>query len=260
MTPIQPPDPFQQQQLANKYFEQKGHLNLFGRQVVVENDRLVEKNPGLVTKIKALFGQGPAASKAIKTHCNDKLDQKIYSAATQDFQNANDRINMINTNPPFWQLKKEPTTGTAWIHIACETGDLNAVNAILKQAGDTKIEVVNLTKKDGMTPLMIAAKNGNKEIVTALLTARPQLKDQNSFTNAFHLACTNDHLEIVQQLIDTDLEVVNRRDEKGNNSMHWAILKNNKPLFDLLKETGARIDDTDQFLADIRKLSQNVAP
>ena len=97
----------------------------------------------------------------------------------------------------FSQKEFPETSGEYLLHGVCRLGSLHAARKIVEKYPATNVDI---TRKDGKTALVLAAKFGHLEIVKWLirdLGANLLLADM--FDNTFlHHACREGHLEIVQ--------------------------------------------------------------
>ncbi|STX28546.1 ankyrin repeat-containing protein [Legionella beliardensis] len=96
------------------------------------------------------------------------------------------------------------------LFLACQKGNLNAVQTLLNEKGID----INQAEESKKTPLYIACQNGYLDIVQALLSKENininQVDEDN--TTPLHIACENGYLTIVEELlkkkeaIDVNLE------------------------------------------------------
>ena len=83
-------------------------------------------------------------------------------------------------------LNIQTTMGSSALYIAAQVGNDNVVLAMLEEdSGATSLDV-NLPKKGGVTPLMIAAKKGHLRVVTLLLkTSKFKFKCHSNGVSVF---------------------------------------------------------------------------
>ena len=86
------------------------------------------------------------------------------------------------------------------LHLLCENGNIEELK---KQV--IKGEDINSLNESGMTPLMVAAKNGKKELVLFLLEsgANIEIKDNDNKT-AYLYAKESNHDELFVKILSYD--------------------------------------------------------
>nr|XP_047128806.1 transient receptor potential cation channel subfamily A member 1-like isoform X2 [Hydra vulgaris]XP_047128807.1 transient receptor potential cation channel subfamily A member 1-like isoform X2 [Hydra vulgaris] len=110
----------------------------------------------------------------------------------------------------------------------------------------SKYDISNLLEefdKHEMTPLHIAAKKGNENIVQSLLSlgARIDAKSHENLT-PLHLAARSGHSRIVQILLSNVLSIVNDLDDFSNTPLHLAAIEGHVKIVEMLIEAGSAID------------------
>ncbi|KAL7069875.1 hypothetical protein ACQ4LE_010880 [Meloidogyne hapla] len=132
------------------------------------------------------------------------------------------------------------STGRKAVHYAAASGHYEFVKTEIA-ANHSLVYVVD---DDHWTILMIAASAGQLEIVRLLLSyskddfmlSFPQRhinhKNKTGQT-ALHYACSKDHVQIVQELLDKGADI-NAPDERGATPLHRAASKGNKRTVNLL--------------------------
>ncbi|XP_046362672.1 putative ankyrin repeat protein RF_0381 [Haliotis rufescens] len=105
------------------------------------------------------------------------------------------------------------------LHYACQVGDMEAARQFLSLGED-----INGRGELGMTPLMLAAKYGHKELFDLLVSkgADLRLKCINGDT-ILHQACSVD-VEIVKYVLSQDVVDINSRGSDGMTPMLWAAV------------------------------------
>ena len=109
---------------------------------------------------------------------------------------------------------------------------------------------VNIKDNDGMTPLLFAIKNGLKDIVHLILNnhkVRVHTLDNNGMTPLLY-AIKNGNTEIVRFILDTHGVDVNRKDKNGMTPLMYAIRRGNKDIVHLLRnnlQVNVNIKDDD---------------
>lgn len=95
------------------------------------------------------------------------------------------------------------------------------------------------TVRNGMTPLMVAALNGESAIITLLLRAGADINRCNDDGNlALWFACVGNHPTIAQQLIDHGADI-NNQNVNGATCLIYAASAGKSELVTLLVEAGA---------------------
>uniref|UniRef100_A0A8C5PX78 Ankyrin repeat domain 27 n=1 Tax=Leptobrachium leishanense TaxID=445787 RepID=A0A8C5PX78_9ANUR len=100
---------------------------------------------------------------------------------------------------------------------------------------------VNVTSRDGFTPLHIAAMQGHSMLVSLLLKHGANVDAKN--TNRalpLHLACRSGHLEVVKFLIDYSMGK-NKKDMGGNTPLIYACTGGHVHIAAVLLEHGASV-------------------
>ncbi|MGC6366879.1 MAG: ankyrin repeat domain-containing protein [Candidatus Marinamargulisbacteria bacterium] len=133
------------------------------------------------------------------------------------------------------------------LHIAAEEGNLDIVQALIKYGAD-----VNAKDEDEETPLHIAAEKGCVDIVKALIKNGA---DVNAKTNYYffpniaktplHIAAEEGNLNIVQVLIKSGGDV-NAKDQYGETPLHKAA-RNDHNVSKTLIAAGADVNAKDDF-------------
>lgn len=120
---------------------------------------------------------------------------------------------------------------------ACEAGKISEIALFLSSGMD-----INTSDERHWTPLMIAAHNGNEEMVELLLKsgADIQHKDIGGY-NPLHWAALNGHERIVKLLIDK-LADVNARSKHGWTALLQAATRGHLAVCKILIEKGAGIN------------------
>ena len=114
------------------------------------------------------------------------------------------------------------------LHAASWEGHYDVVNLLLK---DGRINPQDKTKEayqhdeanqEGSTPLMMAANNGNEQVLRALIKdGRSDLDATFDGKNLIHLAASNGHAKVVRTLLDIGVDV-NTRMKDGCTALYLA--------------------------------------
>lgn len=121
-----------------------------------------------------------------------------------------------------------------------EKNDIKTVQDYLAKGFD-----VNAKNRFGETALMIAAQNGNKNIVEMLIASGANVNAQNSYgsTALIKATCLHEN-EVVELLLDHGA-AINAQSEDGNTALMWAANNAYNDMLELLLERGAAIDARD---------------
>ncbi|XP_055087022.1 kinase D-interacting substrate of 220 kDa B isoform X1 [Periophthalmus magnuspinnatus] len=123
-----------------------------------------------------------------------------------------------------------------------EEENLPAIKAHLDKFRD-----VDSRSDNGQTPLMVAAEQGNLEIVQELIRrgANVNLDDIDSWTSLI-CAAKEGHIEVVQELLENGANL-EHRDMGGWTALMWAAYKGRTEVARLLLEKGANPNITGQY-------------
>ncbi|XP_067685419.1 putative ankyrin repeat protein RF_0381 [Haliotis asinina] len=143
-------------------------------------------------------------------------------------------------------------TGAATLIDVCRNGDLHQVKNILSQGTAN----INARGKHGMTPAMIAAKEGHKEILEVLVKKGSDLSllddDEN---NILHLASNEGHLEIVKYIYSLNIVDIEIREVHGYTPIMLAALFGQTRVFLFLAKMGADLSLWSDLTENILHLS-----
>lgn len=107
-------------------------------------------------------------------------------------------------------------------------------------------DVVNVNKcnVDGYAPIHVASKHGRTEILRLILDygAKVNKKTYNNSKSALHLACINNKIDAMRELLkcgDCDIDI---KDCNGDTPLHDAVHFNNEKIVDILLINGANLN------------------
>lgn len=125
----------------------------------------------------------------------------------------------------------------AQIHDAVSDGNLEAVMALL----DEDPALINGRNTDGMTPLNLAAINGNYEIVKELLrrNADIHIGDADN-SQPIHLAAISGNVQIVELILASGADI-NEQDNNGTTPLGFAVGRRQTDMARYLLEKGADV-------------------
>ncbi|XP_071095403.1 serine/threonine-protein phosphatase 6 regulatory ankyrin repeat subunit B-like [Haliotis cracherodii] len=148
--------------------------------------------------------------------------------------------------------------GNNILHVACLGGHVNIVKHVLKK----DFVGVNSRGHDGRTPLMVAARNGHKEVFDLLVRKGCDLSlVDDEANNILHLACIGRHMTIVKDILSHDIVDVNSRGQRGRTPLMLAAMKGHNEVFDLLVNKGsvvALVDDDGNNILHLACFGRNV--
>ncbi|XP_046346164.2 ankyrin repeat domain-containing protein 50-like [Haliotis rufescens] len=123
------------------------------------------------------------------------------------------------------------------LHLACLCGQIEVVKYVLSQ----DIVDINSRGRKRKTPVMLAARNGHKEVVELLVKkgADLSLAYNAAGSNVLHVACFKGHVDVVKYLLSQDTVDVNSRGWKKRTPMMRAAEKGHKEIVELLVNKGA---------------------
>ncbi|KAF0684906.1 Aste57867_23150 [Aphanomyces stellatus] len=121
------------------------------------------------------------------------------------------------------------------LHVAAQNGLTVIVHYLILDAN------INCQRKDGATPLFLAAERGHHGIVDLLLSenADPNLATSEGYT-PLSIACATQQLNIIQELLDADADV-NMQPEDGASPLYTAAKLGHADVVRLLLRT-AHVD------------------
>lgn len=90
---------------------------------------------------------------------------------------------------------------------------------------------------EGVTPLMLAARNADSKSMEVLLKARAniEMKDNNGAT-ALHYAILSGNIEVVEWLVESIKQDLNIKDQQGNGVLSYALRSENIKMVQWLKQ------------------------
>ena len=117
---------------------------------------------------------------------------------------------------------------------AAERGDSSSVVSLLQRGMD-----INTADRDGNTLLMIAARNGNLELMSFLVGNRAAINQRNRFGDtAILLAAIKGSVAGVELLHKSGAQL----DPSGWTALHYAVFSENTDLLVWLLKSGSKLD------------------
>ncbi|XP_046572753.1 ankyrin-1-like [Haliotis rubra] len=100
------------------------------------------------------------------------------------------------------------TNGKNILHYACAGGHVDMIKYVLSLS---KVDI-DSTANAGLTPVMVAASLGNREMFDILMSKACDVSlATRSGSNILHMGCCGGHLEMVKYIISQDLVDINSR-------------------------------------------------
>ncbi|XP_067653304.1 cyclin-dependent kinase 4 inhibitor C-like [Haliotis asinina] len=121
------------------------------------------------------------------------------------------------------------------LYSASKYGDLKRVKRILASGH------VNINYRIGAnTPVMVAARNGHRDVVEFLVGrgADVSLVDSGG-NNILHMACIYGHLETVKLILSLEVLDINARNNGGRTAADYARIRRRQRVLDLLMSRAA---------------------
>ncbi|XP_067670096.1 putative ankyrin repeat protein RF_0381 [Haliotis asinina] len=139
------------------------------------------------------------------------------------------------------------------LHAASYGGNVNIVESILSREVADK----DSRGQNGATPVMLAAKNGQKRVFDLLVGKDCNLSvEDDSGRNILHYACLGDNVQIVESIRSREVTDKNGRGENGETLVMRAAAKGNKKVCDLLVGKGWNLsveDDSGRSVLESRR-------
>ncbi|XP_071085590.1 putative ankyrin repeat protein RF_0381 [Haliotis cracherodii] len=130
------------------------------------------------------------------------------------------------------------------LNMACIGQNINILRYILTTDPAPDI---NRPRKDGRTPLMWAALQGNVDVFDYLKSKQADcLAMDNDGDNILHYACLGGHIEMVSHIISENIIDINRSDRYGRTALMEAAKYGHKLVFDFLLSKGGDISHKDK--------------
>ncbi|XP_048250936.1 putative ankyrin repeat protein RF_0381 [Haliotis rufescens] len=134
------------------------------------------------------------------------------------------------------------------LHEACKGGNMKLVTYVLNQ----NIVDINSRGKDRMTPAMITASMGHKDIFDLLQEERADLTQvDEDGNNILHKACEGGNIELVSYVLTKNIVDINSKNMLGTTSAMEAAVGGHKEVLHLLMSTGADLTPVDDEGSDI---------
>ncbi|XP_067678573.1 ankyrin-1-like [Haliotis asinina] len=129
------------------------------------------------------------------------------------------------------------------LQSACQKGNIDMVKFILSQ----NTVSINTGWKATITPIMIAAEMGHKEVVKLLVSSGADVSlADNKGDNILHYTCQGGHTEIVKYILSQNMSDINSRGFQKMSPLMRAALMGHREVMKLLVSKGADVLQLDQ--------------
>ncbi|XP_046550205.1 26S proteasome non-ATPase regulatory subunit 10-like, partial [Haliotis rubra] len=138
-------------------------------------------------------------------------------------------------------VDKQETFVNRPLHEACRKGDLNRVNHILSQ---DLVDINSRDEKQGRTPLMVAAQEGNCRMFDFLISRGANMQEvDNNGNNVLHWACKGGHVDMLECVLRQYGIFKNVQ----TSPLIQAVRTGNRDVIEFLVSTGSNVSQVDQF-------------
>ncbi|XP_046580961.1 ankyrin repeat domain-containing protein 17-like [Haliotis rubra] len=127
------------------------------------------------------------------------------------------------------------------LHAACTGGNMKIVKCVLEK----KIVNINSEGVYGVTPAMVAASRGHKDVFDLLIEQGADLSvvDKHG-SNILHKACEGGNIELIKYVLTEDIVDINSRSNDGTTAVMEAVKCGHKEVLHLLSINGANMSTT----------------
>ncbi|RSL40494.1 hypothetical protein CEP54_016103 [Fusarium duplospermum] len=139
------------------------------------------------------------------------------------------------------QLETPDDEGLTPLMVASKDGFLDGVRQLIKAGANCNAQ------SGGTTPLLAASSGRHREIVKVLLepSCRTNVNAQNVYRQtALHAASAQNNIKVVQLLLQHKADV-NLKDEDGRSALHLACIRGNETVAKMLLDERATLDEKD---------------
>ncbi len=153
--------------------------------------------------------------------------------------------------------------GNTALHLAAQYNSIDIVVSLAAQRSASLQEAMKMTNADGLTPLLLASKEGHVQVAHELLNEVPSgvyIGDQDAGNTALHFAAQEGHLPMVELLLARGADV-NARNNFQQTPLHLAATWNAGSCVDRLLECGAdpvAVDDQGKTPLQLAQAQQHV--
>ena len=171
------------------------------RQYNGENALHIACKNGHTDIVKLLLQKGGDSLKeAINSQTTDSLDTALHLACKiEDSDKRFETVCHLLTLGPNINVNMRDSIGDTPLHIACRRGNLEIVVLFFEDPTDSFD--IRARNKNGQTPLHLACENGNIDIVRLLCNILNNVNDKDNNGNTpLHVACINGYYNVVEIL------------------------------------------------------------
>lgn len=139
--------------------------------------------------------------------------------------------------------------GNNYIHLAASSGDWKALSSFLELANAHKL--LNDTNKHGDTPLHHASKNGHSHCIEFLLNSGAMVHKCHNGMSPLMLACREGHIECAKLLFKAHPFQIDWQDDSGETALHYAAHSGSPSMIQQALDLGGQVmhnDDGKSFL------------
>jgi ankyrin repeat protein len=131
---------------------------------------------------------------------------------------------------------------TARFQEAVAKGDIQTVKDMISVPPNGPVRIdFDAKNADGLTTIQVAMKNGNQEIVNAILDSG-ELTNHTDFSSLLKMAVEKGMDKVVDNLFMHDSSLnVSMQDDDGNTLLHIAAMKGNRAIAEILLNKGANV-------------------
>ena len=131
--------------------------------------------------------------------------------------------------------------GESALHLAAKNGHIQIVEILLERGMDPASQ-----DNQDKTPLHKAAEAGNLSIVRLLHKWGADLSHEDHLSRTLlHISAGLGHIEIVRFVLKKNQNIINNKTKIGETPLHYASLKRNKKIVQLLHRRGAELESQD---------------
>ena len=171
--------------------------------------------------------------------CDNQGSTPLHEACECSYENAEKIVQLLLKKGA--QILEADRDGVTPLHVACREGYVAIVKLLLIHGYDMKEDLLNAEDIHGSTALHFAIESGVKSIVEILLknNSDPIAQKKNDVT-PLHIAARNGHIEIAKYLLQykgqskRGFDIIEVIDREQNTPLHFAAHFNQCEMIDYL--------------------------